>query len=100
MKQYQLKCFCSIFALLCLLSTHLDAQYYNGLGNRQKSAIGFSAGGHLGYRIFSNPIGDGRTRLQISNREKFEVYKPNLRLGVSYQHGLNNRFLLITGLRI
>jgi hypothetical protein len=98
MKQYQLKCFLSMLALLCFLSTNLNAQYYSGFGNRQKSSIGFSAGSYLGYRILSGDNGDDLTSLQIANREKFEVYKPNLRLGIAYQHGLNNRFLLITGL--
>lgn len=63
------------------------------------NSVDLIMGGDFGFRVINYDDANPEAVQQYNNRNQFENYKLNYRVGLNYIHGLNANFSLKTGIR-
>ena len=89
----------SLLTLFLLLSSSLLLGQKRGLHSVQASSFDFVLGGDFGFRLIQGNTTQPEVEQAINNRELYETYKLNYRIGFNYYQGISSQLLIKTGFR-
>jgi hypothetical protein len=92
-----------IILLLSIVISSISYSYGQPRGlkfSNQKSTLDIVVGGDFGFRQIKGNSSHVESNQIVQNREGFENQKLNYRFGFNYYHGISERILIKTGLRI